>query len=97
MTLAATNAYSKPAPGGAYFALFVNHYTMVTASNGPGLAGVGGRCFDWGVPAAVLEERIVDSLNSTYLNHSISDTQIEVSRDGFGDGTSSWGYTYTLS
>ena len=56
----------------------------------------GGSCFEWGVPAEVLEERIQDALNMTYRNLTVAHPQITVARSGFGDGSTAWGYTYEL-
>ena len=96
LTLAAEAETDKPATG-RYFSLFLNHLTHVTANTvGAQQNYYGGSCFEWGVPAEVLEERIQDALNMTYRNLTVAHPQITVARSGFGDGSTAWGYTYEL-
>ena len=86
---------SKPSSGN-YFVLFLNHFIRVDA-------GFGGRCFGWEPTAEYMERRINEVFDITYnLTHdgvnstNASTSQVRVTRTGFGDSSSKYGYQYQL-
>lgn len=94
--LALSATMGKPSSG-QYFVLYINHFIRVDA-------GSGGRCFGWDHTAEFLQRRIAEAFDLTYnltelSLHNLynrSELQIEVTRSGFGDASSSYGYEYQL-
>jgi len=78
---------SVPTQDKGYFVLFINYFLRVDASPG-------GACFNYGVPAEELQTRFEAAVNRTYNDSGFG--QFQISRKGFNDATSNFGYEYTI-